>query len=315
MDIQEFQNARKRISPYVLETPLIQSMDFPNLYLKCENFQWTGSYKPRGAVNAAIQKIEPGMGIVARSSGNFAQGIAYAGHVLGFKVTVVMPEHAPQLKVEGTKKLGADVVQFGTTHKEGYQKVQELIAQGKGMMIHAFDDLDVIAGQGTLALETLSQLDQFEHFFGPIGGGGLMAGCATVLKSLSPSTHVTGVEPEGAARLSASFEKGTRYSLPSTQTIADGLLSPTVGEHNWPLLQRHLDDVVVINEQEIIDAMRILFHTYGIVAEPSGAAAFAGYLKKRPENGKSVCVISGGNVDRQRFIGWVAQSPSSVITV
>lgn len=315
MDIQEFQDARDRISSYVIETPILQSLDFPNLYLKCENFQWTGSYKPRGAVNAAIQKIKPGTGIVARSSGNFAQGIAYAGHVLGFQVTVVMPEHAPELKVRGTKKLGAEVVQFGTTHAEGYQKMHELIEQGKGVMIHAFDDLDVIAGQGSIALETLSQLDQIDYFFGPIGGGGMMAGCSTVLKHLSQKTQVIGVEPEGAARLNVSLGKGERCSLASTHTLADGLLSPEVGKHNWPLLQQNIDGVEVISDSEIIEAMRILFDSFGIVAEPSGAVSFAGYLKQRPEKGKSVCVITGGNVDRQRFLEWVAQSPSSATTV
>lgn len=315
MDISKFQGAQKRILPYVIETPLLQSLQFPNLYLKCENFQWTGSYKPRGAVNAAILKIKPGSGIVARSSGNFAQGISYAGHVLGFQVTVVMPEHAPELKVQGTKKLGAEVIQFGTTHAEGYKKMHELIEQGKGVMIHAFDDPDVIAGQGTVALETLSQLDQIDHFYGPIGGGGLMAGCSTVLKHLSPKTEVIGVEPEGAARLSASLSKGERCSLASTQTLADGLMSPEVGKHNWPLLQQNIDGIEVISDDEIIDAMRILFETFGIVVEPSGAVSFAGYLKQRPEKGNSVCVITGGNVDRKRFLEWIKQSPSSITTV
>ena len=315
MDIQKIKSARKRIASYVVETPLIQSLEFPNLYLKCENFQWTGSYKPRGAINAALRQITAGTGIVARSSGNFAQGIAYAGRVLGFQVTVVMPENAPQLKIDGTKKLGADVVQFGTTHAEGYQKVQELIEQGKGVLIHAFDDSDVIAGQGTIALETLDQLDEVSHFFGPVGGGGLMAGCATAIKSLSVDTEVIAVEPEGAASLNLSLRKGKRESLSSTKTIADGLLSPTVGEHNWPLLERYVDIVISITEDEIIEAMRILFHTFGIVAEPSGAVSFAGYLKERPQNGNVVCVISGGNVDRKRFLEWIALSPSSVTTV
>ena len=314
MNIRLFKEARARIAPYIIETPLVQSLNFPDLYLKCENFQWTRSYKPRGAVNAALQQIKPGTGIVARSSGNFAQGIAYAGNRLGFQVNVVMPEYAPSLKVMGTKALGANVFLHGTTHAEGYEKANALVREGKGVMIHAFDDLDVIAGQGTVALEVFDQLKEPAHFFGPIGGGGIMAGCSCVIKQISNRTQVIGVEPEGAARLTASLEKGKRLELPSTKTIADGLLSPSVGKHNWPLLQQNIDSTVRVSEQEIIEAMKILFDVFGLVTEPSGAVSFAGYLKKRSLDGPAVCVITGGNVDRQRFIEWVSQSTSSAAT-
>jgi len=314
MDILVFEKARERIAPYVLETPLVQSLAFPNLYLKCENFQWTGSYKPRGAVNAALQKVKSGSGIVARSSGNFAQGIAYAGNRLGFQVTVVMPEHAPELKVKGTAALGADVVLYGTTHTEGYEKANALVKEGRGVMIHAFDDPDVIAGQGSIALEVCDQLEDFSHFFGPVGGGGMMGGCSCVLKQERPQVEVIAVEPEGAARLTASLERGERLNLLSTKSIADGLLSPSVGEHNWPLLKENIDTTVKVSENEIVEAMRILFNVYGIVAEPSGAVSFAGYLKKQPLSGSAVCVITGGNVDRQRYLEWIEAPASSATT-
>lgn len=311
MDIRIFNEARQRIHPYIIETPLVQSLHFPGLYLKCENFQWTGSYKPRGAVNAALRQVKAGSGIVARSSGNFAQGIAYAGSRLGFSVNVVMPEHAPALKVKGTETLGATVILYGKTHAEGYEKANELVHAGKGIMIHAFDDPDVIAGQGSVALEVCDRLQEPGYFFCPVGGGGILAGCSCVLKQISSSTNVVGVEPEGAARLAASLKKGARLQLPSTKTIADGLLSPAVGEHNWPLLQKYVDSTTEVSEREIIEAMRILFEVYGIVTEPSGAVSFAGYLKNRPLKGTAVCVITGGNVDRQRFIEWVSASASS----
>ncbi|ADI38815.1 Threo-3-hydroxyaspartate ammonia-lyase [Waddlia chondrophila 2032/99] len=305
MNIRLFKEARERIAPYIIETPLIQSLEFPGLYLKCENFQWTCSYKPRGAVNAALQKIQPGVGIVARSSGNFAQGIAYAGNRLGFPVAVVMPEHAPALKVKKTEALGAEVFLHGTTHAEGDEKVAELVCEKERIMIHAFDDPDVIAGQGSVALEVCDQLKKPHFFFGPIGGGGIMAGCSCVIKQISQHTKVIGVEPEGAARLTASLEKGERLHLPSTKTIADGLLSPSVGKHNWPLLKKYIDSTVKVSEQEIIEAMKILFNVFGLVAEPSGAVSFAGFLKKRPLSGSVVCVITGGNVDRQKFLEWL----------
>lgn len=305
MDLAIFKEARERIAPYVVQTPLIRSLEFPNLSLKCENFQITNSFKPRGALNAVIQKMDTSQRLVCRSAGNFAQGMAYAGKKLQHPITVVMPVHAPKVKVERAQRLGAEVILHGTTHDEGYRKVHELVEAGKGEAVSSFDDGDVIAGQGTVALELIEQQSNIDAIFCPVGGGGLMAGCSTVIKLLCPQTKVIGVEPVGSASLHFSLKQGKRSTLEGTHTIADGLLSPCVGEKNWPLLQKNVDEVILVGDDEIIWAMRQLFQIFGIVAEPSGAISFAGYLKSQTNMENAVCVISGGNVDRQRFLQWL----------
>ncbi|MGA8164000.1 MAG: threonine/serine dehydratase [Waddliaceae bacterium] len=318
MDLETFRCAHRRIRRFLHKTPLLPSEELSrrlnckfNVYLKCENFQVTRSFKPRGALNAMIQNPQRLRGFVCRSSGNFGQGMAFAGQKLGISVTVVMAENAAKVKVDNARRLGANVVQVGTTHQEGYRKVKELEQEGAGAAISSFDDPDVIAGQGTVALEVFDELPSLQHFFCPVGGGGLMAGCGAVLKALRPGVEVVAVEPIGAADFFLSFQKRQIESIEQPTTIADGLRTPHVGQYNWPLLIKNTDRVQLVDDDDIIRAMKFLFEQCGMVVEPSGAASLAGLLKTDPSTlaGDIVCVISGGNVDRDHFLRWMNETP------
>lgn len=309
----QIEKAYERIRLWVERTPLIhsESLDLElgqghKIYLKCENFQVTRSYKPRGALNALLKKKK--IPVVTRSSGNFAQALSWAGAKLGIPVTIVMPENTPHVKVEGTQKWGAEIVKTGPSYKEQYEMVESLLAEkGDGHIISAFNDLDVIEGQGTVALEVVEQHPSFRHFFAPIGGGGLMSGCSSYLKKAASDYEVIGVEPEGAADFYQSLREGSICRIEEAKTIADGLLSPSVGEINWPFLKKNVDDVILVSDKAIIETMKILFKTLGIVTEPSGAASLASLLSAsdwRPK-GDMVFVISGGNVDLGQFLEWV----------
>ncbi|NGX57440.1 MAG: L-threonine ammonia-lyase [Chlamydiae bacterium] len=313
MNKKDIENCYERIRTRIQRTPLLHSDPLDSrlgkghkIYLKCENFQITRSYKPRGALNALLKK--PKVPVVTRSSGNFAQAVSWAGAQLDIPVTIVMPENVSSIKMEGTRKWGAEVVIAGTTYQEQYDKVDELLRQrGEGHSISAFNDLDVIEGQGTVALEVVEQMPAFRHFFAPVGGGGLMSGCATYLKETDPNYEVIGVEPEGAADFFQSRQQGKICRVENADTIADGLRSPSVGEINWPILNRYVDESMVVPDQAIIESMRYLFEEVGLVIEPSGATSLAA-LVAHPEwepKGDMVFVLSGGNVDMKKFMVWM----------
>jgi threonine dehydratase len=282
--------------------------DGGRLFLKCENFQRTRSFKVRGAFYA-VSRLSPeqrARGVVTRSSGNFAQALALAGSVEGVSVTVVMPTTAPTVKVEGTRKFGATVMQHGTTHAEGLALVQELVASTGKVFLPPFDHLDVMVGQGTAGLEVCEELPSMVAFWAPVGGGGLMGGCATAVKGKHPNAVVVGVEPAGAADFAASFAAGHRVTLTQPASIADGLLAPAVGEVNWPVLRAHVDRAETVTEAQIGAALGVLYKELGLVVEPSAAVALAGFMNtaQRPP-GDTVCLVSGGNVDLARFQGLV----------
>lgn len=313
MELDLYKRASVRIAPFTSKTPLLHSELFDDLlglsgvFLKCENFQVTGSFKPRGAFNAIIQKGGHCQNYICRSSGNFAQAMAYAGKKLHCGITVVMPETAPKIKIENTKNHSANVILCGTSHREGYRKVEELVAKSGDIPVSSFDDLDVIAGQGTIALEIHEDLPSVRHFFCPVGGGGLLAGCADALKQLIPEVEVIAAEPEGSPDFSLSFEKGSPVEIRNVNTIADGLRTLKVGNHNWPLLQKNVDSVQLVSDEEIVKAMKLIFDVFGIVVEPSGAVSVAALIKSDPKQltGDVVCILSGGNVDRDKFISMV----------
>ena len=311
--LADVREAARAIKHLVLHTPLLPVPRLcevlgvqHGLYLKLDNFQRSRSFKERGASYAMSRLPEAARkaGVVTRSSGNFAQALALAGLRQGVPVTVVMPTVAPAVKVAGTKAFGARVVQHGTTHAEGLARVQQIVAAEQLAFIPPFDHADVMVGQGTAGLEIFADLPSVAHFYCPLGGGGLLGGCCIALKGENPQINVVGVEPAAAADFATTWKSGTRTVGSAPSSIADGLLPPAVGEVNWPVLTEKVDAMEVVAEDEIVEAMRLLYETLGIVAEPSGAVSLAGFVKahrRSPHRGDAVCMISGGNVDLARF--------------
>lgn len=313
LPFDEILSAQEKILPHISKTELIRCHPLEKefklkgrLFLKCENLQKTGSFKSRGAFNAMLNlsKEEKKRGVITRSSGNFAQALAYAGSTLHIPTTIVMPSNAPQIKKDETAKYGAQVLFSDGDHAEQQAIAFEIAKKAKLALLSPFDHLHTIAGAGTIALEIWEALPTIAQYFCPIGGGGLIAGTATAFKALNSAIEVFGIEPIGANDYFLSREAGARCRLDKVETIADGLRAPQVGELTWPLLQRNVDRVKLVSDKEIIQAMRYLYDNMGIVAEPSGAASFAAllnhpeYLKPKTD---AVCVISGGNVDKVAF--------------
>jgi len=310
MDETNVQKASERIRKKITKTPLLNSDVLDQilgnghrLFFKCENFQITRSYKPRGALNALIKKSK--VPTVARSSGNFAQALAWAGKQLKVPVTVVMPNDIARMKIKGTKRWGAEVILTDPSYEAQKQAVDKLLHDISGSeKLSPYDDLDIIEGQGTVALEAMEQAPKVAHFLGPIGGGGLMSGCAAYIKETDPQVQVIGVEPIGASDYYQSRGQGKKVTINHTDTIAEGLRTPCVGENNWPLLNRYVDDVKTVPDEAIVQAMKLLFEHLGIVVEPSGATACGALLNWKP-TGDVVVVISGGNIDPEKFISLV----------
>lgn len=279
--------------------------DGARLYLKPENLQPIGAFKLRGAYNkiASLTPEERARGVITYSSGNHAQGVAYAARALQTKAIIVMPRTAPAIKREATAALGAEIVFVGPSGVERQIKAEELAAEHSYVIIPPYDDEKIIAGQGTAGLEILEDLPDTDLVLVPIGGGGLISGISTAIKSAKPEAKVIGVEPELAADAKASFQAGHIVKFPPEQvlsTCADGLRSQFVGDITFEHIRRYVDDVVTVTEDEILQAVRILADNPKTVAEPSGAVAAAAWLFHReslPASNYTVAVISGGNVD------------------
>jgi threonine dehydratase len=272
--------------------------------LKCELFQRTGSFKVRGALNAMMQLsgAERALGVVAVSAGNHAQALAWAAATVGSQAITVMPAHAPASKVAATKAYGGKVELVSGEMIHAFQRAEE-IASERRVMIHPFANPHVVAGQGTVGLEILSWARDLDAVIVPIGGGGLIAGIATAIKAVRPSVRVIGVEPEGAATMRQSLDAGSPQTI-SVKTVADGLAAPTTAELNLDVVQRLVDDVVLVSDEEIIAAMRDLLAYTKLVAEPAAAASVAALLtgKVRFDRGANVvAILTGGNVDLQHL--------------
>lgn len=270
-------------------------------YLKAENLQLTGSFKVRGAYNC-IRQLTPEQkerGVVAASAGNHAQGVALAARKAGAKATIFMPRHAPLIKVESTRMYGAEVRLVGETYDESAAEAIAFQQEQQSVFVHAFDDPAVIAGQGTIGLEIFEDLPQVSTVVVPVGGGGLISGMALALKHLNPRIRVIGVEPRGAGPVYHSLQAGKRVLLDSISTIADGLAVKTPSDLTLGLIQRYVDDVVLVDDDEIIAAMVHLLERVKLLAEGAGATAVAALLsgKVRPDDGPAVAVLSGGNID------------------
>lgn len=315
LSLNDIQNALPRVHQYIQPTSLRRSekleneLKFPGqIFLKCEFEQPTGSFKVRGAFNVLSQLTdeEKSKGVVTRSSGNFAQAVAYAAHQLGIQATIVMPANAPKTKREGTEKYGPEIITSGNKHEEGELVVKDLVNKRGLVPMHPYNNYRTMAGQGTAALEILQQLPGVNHFFCPVGGGGLLSGCATAFKETNPSIATHGVEPAGAGDYFASRQSGKLQTWEKIDTIADGLRASSVGVLNYPILNKYVDEVTLVSDEEIKAAMKWLFEKMQIIAEPSGAVALAGFLKTHKNiRGNVVILISGKNVDQENFQSWI----------
>jgi len=279
--------------------------DRGKLYLKLENQQPIGAFKLRGAYNkiASFTDEERRRGVVSYSSGNHAQGVAYAARALGVKAVIVMPNNAPAMKREATAALGAEIVLVGPGSDERMLKAQELAAKCGYAIVPPYDDEQIIAGQGTIGLEILEDLPEVETVLVPVGGGGMISGMATAVKSSKPSVKVIGVEPEVAGDAQASLRAGkiVQYTAEQvTRTLADGLRTQSIGQANFEHIKQYVDDIVTVSEDAIRGAMQRLAADRRTVAEPSGAVAVAAFLFHReelPKTNMNVAVISGGNIE------------------
>lgn len=304
--LEKIQEAKKCIQDSVRKTPILHCPKLGaqvgcQVFFKLENLQQTGSFKLRGALNkiAHLTEEEKKCGVIASSAGNHAQGVALGATAKGIKSTIVMPEGAPLSKVRATKEFGAEVVLHGAVYDNAYQKALEIQKETGAIFLHPFDDEDVIAGQGTIGLEILEQLENVDVVLVPIGGGGILAGIATAIKSIKPSVKVIGVEAAGAASMTAALAKGECFEIPTCSTIADGIAVRKVGCKTLELVKQYVDEVVTVTEEEIVQAIFYLLEKSKVVAEGAGASGVAALLAgKVSAPGKNVCaVISGGNID------------------
>jgi threonine dehydratase len=307
--LAEINSARARLRGVTVHTQLIQfplcDADPRKLFLKPENQQPIGAFKLRGAYNkiAQLSEAERKRGVITYSSGNHAQGVAYAARALGAKAVIVMPDNAPEVKRRKTAELGAAIVVVGPSGVERQLKAEELAAQHGYVIVPPYNDEQIIAGQGTMGLEILEDLPEVEMVLAPVGGGGMLSGLATAIKLTNPLVKVIGVEPAIAAE--ASFRAHKIVELPAsgvTQTIADGLRSQSIGPINFEHITRYVDDIITVTEDEILRATDYLSANPATVAEPSGAVATAGFIfhaAELPQVKIAVAIISGGNVDPQ----------------
>jgi threonine dehydratase len=310
VSLADVERAREVVGPVVLRTPLFSSRSLSErigamAYLKAESFQRTGSFKPRGAVNAISQlsSDQRARGIVTMSAGNAAQAIAFAAKSAGVKVTVAMPQTAPQAKVDATRAYGAEIV-FAPDMTKLVALVGELRDRSGAYFLHPYDDAAMIAGHGTCALEVFEDLPDADVFVVGVGGGGLIAGIAVAVAAKRPGARVIGVEPTGAAGMRRALDAGGPVRLEQISTIADGLAAPIAGTIPFEIIQRLVADVVVIDDGLIAEGMRFLASRAKLVAEPAGAAAtgalLAGKVAVRPGE-RVVSIVSGGNVDLARL--------------
>ncbi len=315
--LREIENASKVIRDAIHVTPMLHSQTFStmtgaNVYLKPENLQRAGSFKVRGATYklSQLSERERRHGVIATSMGNHAQAVAIAAQSLGTSATIVMPEQAPLVKVMATQGYGARVVLHGATFDDALAYARELQAATGAIFVHAFDDPDIIAGQGTLGLEILSQVPSVDALIVPIGGGGLISGIAIAARALKPDITIIGVEAEGAASCRVSLDAGELRTLPHISTIADGIALKRPGELTFPIIQQLVDEVVTVKDEETIRAILLLQERCKLQVEGAGAVSLAALLHPGLLNltGKEVVVLlSGGNIDMNLLGGFIAQ--------
>ncbi|KAK5579273.1 hypothetical protein RB653_008954 [Dictyostelium firmibasis] len=307
--LNDIKEAHKRIEKYIHKTPVltnstINELAGKELYFKCENLQKTGSFKMRGASNAifSLNEEELSRGVVTHSSGNHGQAISYASKVRGTPCYVVVPENAPSVKLNAICGYGANVTQCKATLEARELNTNQLIEKHGCKLIHPFDNLQVIAGQGTVSLELMEQVENLDAIITPVGGGGLLSGTCITAKSLNPNIKVFAAEPLGADDAHRSLKSGSiqKHTEGKPNTIADGLLT-IVGSLTFPIIKENCDDIIVVTDDEIKDAMRLVWERMKIIIEPSSASTLAAVLKPEFKDRKDIkkvgIIISGGNVD------------------
>jgi threonine dehydratase len=308
IELADVEAAAARLDGVAHRTPVFTSRTLDGLsgasvHLKAESFQRGGAFKFRGAYNkiASLPEHRRRLGVLAFSSGNHAQAVAIAAGLLGTRATVLMPEDAPQAKADATRGYGAQVITYDRW-TENREEIGARLAEERGLeLVKPYDDLLVIAGQGTTALELLADVPGLDTLVIPAGGGGLLAGCATVARSLNPEMHVVGVEPETGNDTAQSFAAGVRVQIDVPRTIADGLQATAPGELTFEINRALVDEIVSVSDAEILDAMAFLFDRLKLVVEPSGAVGVAALLAGRIGGARIGVVLSGGNVGVVRF--------------
>ena len=304
LTMEAFEQASEIVKEVTADTSLVYSEYFSQqtgnrVYLKPENMQVTGAYKIRGAYYkiSTMSPADREKGLITASAGNHAQGVAYAARKYGCRATIVMPNTTPLIKVNRTRSYGAEVLLQGDVYDESARYAMQL-AEEKGMtFVHPFDDLAVATGQGTIAMEIIKELPLVDIILVPVGGGGLATGVSTLAKYLKPNVKVIGVEPEGAACLKASFEQGKVVTLPSVNTIADGTAVKTPGSVIFPYLQKNLDEIVTVPDQELVTAFLDMVENHKMIVENSGLLTVAALRHIDCRGKKVVSVLSGGNMD------------------
>ncbi len=303
--LADIKDVHERIKPFIHQTPVLSSTSINELagceiFFKCENFQKIGAFKARGGMNAvlSLSKAEQEKGITTHSSGNHAQAIALAAKTVGTKAYIVMPSNAPIIKKNGVKALNGEIIECEPTLEARESTVQQVIDRTGATFVHPFNNYDVIAGQATATVELIAEIPNLEVIMAPVGGGGLLSGTALATHYLLPKAEVIAGEPEGAADAILSFKSGKIEKAPYIKTIADGLMT-NLGDKTLEIIRMYVKDIIVVSDEEIIDAMRLIWERLKIVIEPSCAVPFAALLKQKERfAGKKVGIIlTGGNID------------------
>ncbi len=304
LTLDKFEEASEVVGQVTLETKLVYSEYFSEqtgnkIYLKPENNQYTGAYKVRGAYYkiSTLTEEERSKGLITASAGNHAQGVAFAAQRYGAKAVIVMPTTTPLIKVNRTKSYGAEVVLYGDVYDEAYEKACELAKEHGYTFIHPFDDPVVATGQGTIAMEIFKELPLVEYILVPIGGGGLACGVSTLAKLLNPNIKVIGVEPAGANCMQKSLEAGKVMTLPNVSTIADGTAVKTPGENVFPYIQKNLDEIITVEDDELIVTFLDMVENHKMIVENSGLLTVAALKHLNVKNKRIVSILSGGNMD------------------
>lgn len=304
LTLEKFEEASEIVSRVTLETKLKYSEYFSNqtgnkVYFKPENMQYTGAYKVRGAYYkiSTLSEEDRAKGIITASAGNHAQGVAYAAKLYNAKAVIVMPTNTPLIKINRTKSYGAGVVLYGDVYDDACEHALKLAEEHGYTFIHAFNDLDVACGQGSIAMEIIKELPTVDYILCPIGGGGLCTGVSTLAKMLNPKIKVIGVEPEGANCMQESLKADHIVSLPSVNTIADGTAVRTPGDKLFPYIKANVDEIITVPDDELIGAFLDMIENHKMVVENSGLLTVAALKHLDVKNKKIVSILSGGNMD------------------
>jgi threonine dehydratase len=304
LTVKDIKEANERIKETCIHTQLIYSDEFSKIagnqvYIKPENLQRTGAFKLRGALNK-IMKLsdeEKSRGLIASSAGNHAQGVAFSANKLGIKATIVMPKTTPIIKIQATRDYGVEVVLEGDIYDEAYEEAKRLEKEKGYTFIHPFNDVDIMAGQGTIALEILEELKEVDAILVPIGGGGLISGIAIAAKAIKPDIKIIGVEAEGASAMKLSMDANTIVNLESVETIADGAAVKNPGDIAFEIIKKYVDDIILVDDFDLVEAVFLLLEKHKLVAEATGVLSLAALKKLDFKDKKVVSLISGGNID------------------